>query len=180
MEIVVGDYFFQKKHKKVVSTISPFAQVYGKPLTIIEKSCYMIQNIEHAAVQVCAAVPGLDQTKDWLTNFFKGRFTLLSRFLMRHSEPRHWTDKYGIMCQVGLVVSTNCFNLSQATALYLRRHIHIVSPLNSASGVSGFTRCYYYSSVKRKSLGGSSSSKSYRTCQPIRSVPLSGLPNYQP
>lgn len=109
------------------------------------KNC-LIPDLLNLPAQVCAALPGLNHALEWLNSMFKGRIGKLTRFLDHHKKPGQWTDSKGIMCQVGShVYRVTMVYRIQATALYLKRHINIVSTINTDPGDRGFTRCCCYS-----------------------------------
>ena len=53
------------------------------------------------ATKVCAAIPRLEFNQECLNVVFNGSVRRMVRFIARHMKPKQWTDKTGVICQVG-------------------------------------------------------------------------------
>lgn len=65
---------------------------------------------------VCDAMLKLPQTKSWIKYMFNGKKKNFRKFVRKHRRDGEWTDSRGLLCQ--------------ASALLVRRNIHIVGTAN--------------------------------------------------
>jgi len=71
---------------------------------------------------VCKALLTLPQNKSWIKHLFGGKKKNFVDFVQKHRRSGEWTDDKGLICQ--------------ATALMLKRNIHIVGTANKGQSVS--------------------------------------------